>query len=108
MMPMSRQEIEILLDSPESRDYVVSAYADMTIKNGFVRDVELHLKNEAKAAAKALSGTGAAKDLKDNLEVIRRIITQYSGEPIRGLAVFSARRVGSVMWFRLISRSRTA
>jgi predicted Zn-ribbon and HTH transcriptional regulator len=90
MMPMTRQEIEILLDTPDQRDYVVSAYADMTVKNGFARDVEVHLKNQAKAAAEALSQTRALKDLETNLGLIRRIVADHAGTPARGLAIFSS------------------
>ena len=61
MMPMTRQEIEILLDTPDQRDYVVSAYADMTVKNGFARDVDLHLKTQVKAAAEGLPRPRHAK-----------------------------------------------
>src|SRR5262245_59339272 len=52
MMPiaLARQDIEILLDSPNQRDYVVSAYADMTVQNGFQRHMQRHLENEARAA----------------------------------------------------------
>src|SRR4051794_6477484 len=46
MMPMTRQQIEILLDTPDRRDYVVSAYADMTVKDGFNNYAEVQLKNE--------------------------------------------------------------
>ena len=35
MMPITREEIEILLDSPDQTDYVVSAFADLTVKDGF-------------------------------------------------------------------------
>lgn len=88
MMPMTRQEIEILLDGPEPREYVVSAYADMTVKNGFARDVDLHLKTQAKAAAEALAHTKARKDLEGNLEVIRQIVADHASSSRKGLAVF--------------------
>jgi hypothetical protein len=90
MMPMTRQEIENLLDTPDQRDYVVSAYADMTVKNGFARDVDLHLKNQAKAAALALSGTRAHKDLEKNLDMIRQIVADHAGTSVKGLAIFSS------------------
>jgi protein required for attachment to host cells len=90
MMPMTRQEIEILLDSPDQQDYVVSAYADMTVKNGFARDVDLHLRNQAKTAAEALAQTRARKDLETNLELIRQIVAEHAGEPVQGLAIFSS------------------
>lgn len=90
MMPMTRQEIEILLDSPGQRNYVISAYVDMTVKNGFARDVELHLKKQVRAAAEALPGTGARRDLETNLELIRQIVGDHSGTPAQGLAIFSS------------------
>jgi hypothetical protein len=90
MMPLTRQEIEILLDATDSRDYVVSAYVDMTVKNGFARDVELHLKNQAKAAAEALSSATAARSLEANLELIRQIVSDRAGSPISALAIFTS------------------
>ena len=88
MMPMTRQEIEVLLDSPDRRDYVVSAYADMTVKNGFTRDVDLHLKTQAKSAAEAFANTKARKDLEANLEIIRQIVADHASSPSKGLAIF--------------------
>ncbi len=35
MMPLTRGNIEVLLDSPNEKNYVVSAFADLTIKDGF-------------------------------------------------------------------------
>src|SRR5689334_18435860 len=67
MSPMTRQEIEILLDTPDRRDYVVSAYADMTAQDGFNRYLELHLKNQARAAGEALAVAKARKDLDANI-----------------------------------------
>jgi hypothetical protein len=92
MMPMTRKEIEILLDSPNQRDYVVSAYADMTVKDGFRRDVDLHLKNQARAANEALAEAKARKDLEDNVAVIREAVAdQAQANPeARGLIVFSS------------------
>src|SRR4051812_48159819 len=90
MMPMTRQGIEILLDSPERRGDVVSAYADMTVKDGFHTFVEVHLKNEAKAAEAALAGAEARKDLDENIEVIRQAVRQHDDPQAKGLAVFSS------------------
>jgi hypothetical protein len=90
MMTLTRHEIEILLDSPECRDYVVSAYADMTVKNGFTRDVELHLKNQARAAADALRDTQARKDLEANIAVVKELVAEQAGTSSRGLAIFSS------------------
>jgi peptide chain release factor subunit 1 len=95
MMPMTRQEIEALLDSPEQQDYVVSAYVDMTVKNGFTRDVDLHLRNQARAAAETLAQTRARKDLETNIEVIRQIVSERAGTPAQGLAIFSSLSRGS-------------
>jgi len=90
MMPMTRQQIEVLLDRLDQHDYVVSAYVDMTVKNGFARDVDLHLKNQARAAAEALGPTQARKELDANLEVIRQIVADHAGSPVHGLAIFSS------------------
>jgi len=78
------------LDRPDQQDYVLSAFVDMTVKNGFARDVDLHLKNQAKAAAEALASTQARKDLDANLEVIRQIVADHSGSHLPGLAIFSS------------------
>jgi hypothetical protein len=90
MMPMTRQEIEILLDSPDLGDYVVTAYADMTVKSGFMRDVDLHLRNEARVAAESLSGTRARKDLEANIDLIRQALAEHADTPAQGLAVFTS------------------
>src|SRR5262249_58317835 len=79
MMPMTRQGIEILLDTPERHDYVVSAYADLTVKDGFSRHVDQEIRNQARAAEAALSQARARKDLDANIEVIRQAV--QSAEP---------------------------
>lgn len=89
MMPLARQDIEILLDTPSQRDYVVSAYADMRIQDGFFRYVDRHLKNQARAAGEALAAAEARKDLEANMAVIREAVQTQAGSPARGLAVFS-------------------
>jgi protein required for attachment to host cells len=91
MMPiaLARQEIEILLDSPNQRDYVVSAYADMTVQNGFQRHMERRLENEARAARDSLAATAARKDLEANIAVIREVMQAPRDPSARGLAVFS-------------------
>ncbi len=91
MMPIAlgRQEIEILLDSPDQRDYVVSAYADMTVQNGFHRYMEHFLENEARAARESLAATAARKDLDANIAVIRDVMQAPRDPAARGLAVFS-------------------
>src|SRR5947207_10940059 len=90
MMPMARQEIEILLDTPNQRDYVVSAYADMRVQDGFNRYVDRHLKNQAQAAGEALAAAKARKDLDANIAVIREAVQSQTGPTARGLAVFSS------------------
>lgn len=89
MMMLTQEAIEILLDVPEARQYVVSAYADMTVQDGFSSHVERHLRNQARAAEQALAASGTCKDLDANLEVIRAAI---AGAPAgaKGLAVFSS------------------
>jgi len=90
MMSITRREIEILLDSPDQRDYVVSAYADMTVKDGFARHVDLHLRNQARAAEEALATAGARKSLEVNIEAIRRTVQDNGHPSSKGLAVFSS------------------
>ena len=41
MMPIIRQQVEILLDTPDRHDYVVSAYADLTVQDGFKRYLDV-------------------------------------------------------------------
>lgn len=91
MMPilLPRQGIEILLDTPNQRDYVVSAYADMTVQDGFRRFMEQHLDNEARVARSALAITQARKDLDTNIDAIREAMQANAGSEARGLAVFS-------------------
>src|SRR3954453_14462996 len=89
MMPITRQQIEILLDTPDQRDYVVSAYADMTVQDGFKRYVDLYLKNQVRAAGDALTEAKARKDLDANIAVIREAVETQAFPTARGLAVFS-------------------
>lgn len=89
MMTLTRQEIEVLLDSPKQRHFVVSAYADMTVQDGFSRHVETHLRNQARAAEVALGKAEARKSLEANIEVIRRAISAADSSS-KGLAVFSS------------------
>lgn len=90
MMPMTRQEIEILLDSPDQRNYVVSAYADMTVQGGFARHVDQHLRNQLRAAGEALAQAKARKDLEANVEVVRQVVQRHNADGAKGLAVFSS------------------
>lgn len=90
MMPMTREQIEILLDSPDRSDYVVSAYADLTVTDGFARHVERHLRNEARAAGAALSEAEARKALEANIEAIRGAVRDVADRSAKGLAIFSS------------------
>jgi protein required for attachment to host cells len=94
MMPITRPELEILLDTPARRDYVVSAYADLTVKDGFNTFVETHLKNQSRAAAESLGGAEARKALDANIEGVRRAVRE-ADPSAKGLAVFvsEARRL---------------
>ncbi len=60
MMPMTRGNIEILLDSPDERDYVVSAYADLRVKDGFRDFFEQEFRNATRAAGAAIAPTASA------------------------------------------------
>lgn len=88
MMPITRRDIEILLDTPERRDYVVSAYVDMRVKDGFHRDVDVQVRNLARAAGAALSEAEARTVLDANVAAIRRAVDE-ADPSARGLAVFS-------------------
>src|SRR3954451_7971784 len=93
MVTLTRGEIEVLLDGPDRDDYVVSAFADLTVQNGFERHVDLHLKNQARAAGDALAEARARKSLDENLDVVREALR--SADPkARGLAVFSCAAKG--------------
>jgi protein required for attachment to host cells len=87
MMPITRSEIEILLDTPDRRDYVVSAFADLTVKDGFNNYVDIHLRNQARAAGDALGRAGARKALDSNLDAVRRAVAAQDGSA-KGVAVF--------------------
>lgn len=88
MMPITRRDIEILLDTQDSRDYVVSAYVDMRVRDGFHRDVDVQMRNLARAAGAALSEADARKVLDVNFVAIRRAIDE-ADPSARGLAIFS-------------------
>ena len=62
---------------------------DLTVQNGFERHVDLHLKNEARAAGDALGAAGDRRALDLNIEVIRRAVREPVDPKARGLAVFS-------------------
>jgi protein required for attachment to host cells len=90
MMPITRREIEVLLDTPDQRDYVVSAYADLTVQNGFERYADRHLRNQGEEAEAALAEAKARKDLDANLDVIRRAVRDEADPASKGMAVFSS------------------
>jgi protein required for attachment to host cells len=89
MLPMTRRDIEILLDTPDRRDYVVSAFVDLRVKDGFRRDVDVTLRNLAREANDALREAKARKSLEANIEPIVRAAT--TADPsAKGLAVYSS------------------
>ena len=51
MMWLTRGDIEILLDRPDRRDFVVSAYADHRVKDGFHRYVDVILRDQGRAGS---------------------------------------------------------
>src|SRR5262249_10827877 len=61
----------------------------LTVRNGFERHMELHLKNESRAAGEALAEAEARRDLGENLAVIREAVRGHADGQARGLAVFS-------------------
>ena len=75
MMSITRQEIEILLDTPNQRDFVVSAYADLRVQNGFDRYVDQHLRKD---------DVEFGNDILDNLHVVSRRVDQQGVSPFIG------------------------
>src|SRR5437016_3920433 len=94
MMPITRQEIEVLLDTPLARDYIVSAYVDLTVKDGFRDFAEKHLKNQAKAAETALSQAGARKALGENMDLVHRALAELHEPGAKGAAIFVSKPRG--------------
>lgn len=93
MMPFTRRDLEILLDTPEQTDYVVSAYVDLKVRDGFRRFGEVEIDNLARRADLALSEAEARKVLQAAIEPIDRAIA--AADPsARGLAVFSGTNRG--------------
>lgn len=88
MMPITRPELEILLDTPDRRDYVVSAFADLRVRDGFRSFVDVHVRNQARSAHGALSEADARKALDENLAPIERALANADSSA-RGLAIFS-------------------
>ncbi|MEW4567956.1 hypothetical protein AB1L88_08825 [Tautonia sp. JC769] len=89
MMPITRDDLEILLDTPQQLDYVVSAYADLTVRDGFRHFARTELANIARDADVALSEAEARKALDEHLEPILKDLEQAK-PGTRGLAAFSA------------------
>ncbi|GIW86031.1 MAG: hypothetical protein KatS3mg108_0355 [Isosphaeraceae bacterium] len=89
MMPMTRRDLEILLDHPDRRDYVVSAYVDLRVTDGFRRggDVETILRNLGREARASLAEAKARKSLDEALDDVIRMAS--ATEPAaRGVACF--------------------
>ena len=89
MMPMIRREVEVLLDTPRERHYVVSAYADLRVTDGFTNHVDLHLRNQARTAGELLTEAEARKEIDANIDVIRQAV-QTLNQPARGAAIFAS------------------
>lgn len=88
MMPITRHQLEVLLDTPSRRDYVVSAFADLRVKDGFRHFVETHQKNQLREAHEALSETEAREVLDANFEPVMRAVAAVD-PAARGLVVYS-------------------
>lgn len=88
MMPIHRRELEILLDTPDRRDCVVSAFLDLRVRDGFRTDVDVHLRNQLREARTALAQAQASQILEANLAAIRQAVAAVA-PGARGLAVFS-------------------
>ncbi len=88
MMPITRRDIEILLDTPDRRDYVVSAFVDRRVQDGFHRYIDVQLRNQAREANQALSEAKARKALEANIEAILRAV-DGADSAAKGLAVYS-------------------
>jgi peptide subunit release factor 1 (eRF1) len=91
MKPISRENIEILLDTPSRGGQVVSAYLDLRVRDGFRRDAGLALRNLARAFHESLAAALdlKRKDLDDDLDAIRRAVEELDDPSAQGLAVFS-------------------
>lgn len=88
MTHISRRDLEILLDGPDRRDPVLSAYVDLRVRDGFRRFVDVELANLVRSAEQATMAAAARKVLADGLDPIHRAVA--AAEPAaRGLAVFS-------------------
>jgi protein required for attachment to host cells len=88
MLMMTRRDLEILLDRPDRRDFVVSAYLDLRVTDGFHRDAEVTVRNLARDAMAALGDSRARKSIERNIEPILKALAA-ADHSARALAVFS-------------------
>lgn len=95
MLWLTRGDIEILLDRNEGRrhDFVVSAYVDYRIKDGFHRYVDVILRDQGRSAGLSLGDPGLRKALDANLGAIRKA-ADTADPSAKGLAVFSGAERG--------------
>jgi hypothetical protein len=88
MLMMTRRDLEILLDRPDRRDFVVSAYLDLRLTDGFHRDAEVMVRNLARDAMAALGDSSARKSIERNIDPSLKALA--AADPAaRALAVFS-------------------
>lgn len=92
-MPMTRGTIESLLDSPDKRNFVVSAFADLTVKDGFRDLSDQEFRNQARTALAMMAGTEAAEALEASLAAVRSAIREVD-PTARGVAVFTSQARG--------------
>jgi protein required for attachment to host cells len=88
MMTLTRGNIEILLDTPGEQNYVVSAFADLTVKDGFRNFFDREIRNQARLAGAAISETEASKVLEANIAEIRAAVSEQVPSSARGVAAF--------------------
>jgi protein required for attachment to host cells len=88
MMWLTRGDIEILLDRPDRRDFVVSAYADLRVKDGFHRQVDAVLRDQGRAAGASLADPQARRALEECVAKIRQAV-DGADPAARGIAVFA-------------------
>lgn len=95
MLWLTRGDIEILLDRREGdcRDFVVSAYADYRVKDGFHRYVDVILRDQGRAAGLSLGEPRLRKAFDANLGAIRKAV-DTADTSAHGLAVFSGAERG--------------
>lgn len=90
MLWLTRGDIEILLDRRDGarHDFVVSAYVDHRIKDGFHRYVDVVLRDQGRSAGLSLGDPRLRKALDANLGAIRKA-ADTADPSAQGLAVFS-------------------